>query len=118
MILLHSLANFLSGTPNFTIIGNTRGGPPTNCAWMKDGIAINTTAQFNISTRAIPQNMEMRYQDSIYESSMTVVGRHPGMYQYSATNLLSPILTDTLLIEGNDFSTARYHYTILLLNSC
>lgn len=102
IILLHSLASFLSDPPSFTIIGNTRGGPPTYNHWTKDGVILNSTAEFNISIEAMQQNMEVRYRDSIFESSLTVTGHHPGMYQYVAANPLSSQLMDSILIEGSN----------------
>ncbi len=99
-ILLHSRTNFLSDIPYFTVIGKTQGGPPTDYKWTKDRIPFTDSAIFNITIAAIPQNTEFRYQDSIYESTLTVIGTQPGIYQYTATNDVSPNLTAEIVIEG------------------
>ena len=99
-MLIHSLTDFLSDVPHFTVIGKTEGGPPTYHRWTKDGAALTNSSMFNTSIAAIPQNTVFRYQDSLYESTLTVVGRHPGLYQYTAMNDLSATLMHTIPIEG------------------
>lgn len=102
-MLIHSLADFMSDMPYFTIVGKTSGGLPTDYKWSKDGLPLTNSVTFSITIAAIPQNTECRYRDTLYESTMTVIGREPGLYQYTATNHLSATLTDIILIEGNHF---------------
>lgn len=104
-LLLHTtFTDFVSDTPYFTIIGKTSGGPPTDHRWSKDGIPLNNSAAFNITVVAIPQNTVVRYRDALYESTLTVVGREPGLYQYTATNQVSPTLIAVMSIEGTFIS--------------
>lgn len=99
-MLMHSLTDFICDVPVLMIVGITSGGPPTDYRWSKDGLPLTSNATFNITIAAIPQNMGTRYSNTIYESTLTVVGREAGVYQYTATNPLSPTLRDTTSIEG------------------
>ena len=100
-MLIRSLTDFMSDMPYFTIIGKTTGGPPTHYRWYKDGQPLATNATFNITIAPMPQNMVFRYQDAMYESILTVIGREPGVYQFEAANRVSSMLVDTTSIEGN-----------------
>ena len=83
--------------PLLTLMGITRGGPPTDRNWTRNG---RTPTGVTESISAVPQNANRRYQDSIYESTLTVVGRQPGIYRYTATNRISPELYNMINIEG------------------
>ena len=99
-MLLSASSDFMTDPPRFTITGVTRGGPPTETNWTKDGATLIDAIQFSISVAAVPQNTETRYRDTIYESTLTVTGRQPGYYRYAATNPVSPLLSDIICIEG------------------
>ena len=100
-LLVASLTDFMASTPHFTIIGKTVGGPPTHYRWTLDGkVLTNSAASVNITIAAIPQNVVRRYRDSIFESALRIMGKQPGLYQYTATNRISDTLTGTILIEG------------------
>lgn len=113
-LLINPLTDFLSDIPYFTIIGKTQGGPPTSRNWTKDGMVLTSSETFNISIVAIAENSESRYQHSVYESTLVVMGRQPGLYQYSATNTLSTLWTDTIAIEGMILLSCTAPYNIEL----
>lgn len=83
------------------LIGQTVGGPPTSYNWTRNGTIITSDNSFNISI-SVDGNSEAAYQQSLYRSTLTVIGRQAGLYQYSVSNRATPtVLTSNITIQGN-----------------
>ena len=85
-------------------MGETRGGPPTTFDWRRNGVEITNSSSFTISISL--KNVEERFTESVYVSTLVVRGNLPGVYQYSVTNSRD----DSFTIEGE---MQNYHYLIL-----
>ena len=95
-----AFSSFASTPPSFTLHADTRGGPPTNYTWTRDGQVITSGGPYIISI-AVNGNTEIVYYRSRYRSTLTVTGYLPGLYQYSVTNRATPsVLTSSITIEG------------------
>ena len=77
--------SFLSNSPTFTLAGVTRGGPPTNYTWTRDGEVITSNDLYSISI-AVTASTDENRQIAGYTSTLRVTGNLPGLYQYSVTN--------------------------------
>ena len=99
-MLIRSRTDFMGSTPFFALIGKTTGGPPTSFLWTKDGVPLTSASSINIAIAPVLQNDVFRYRDAIYESTLKVSGRQPGLYEYQARNRISGTLKDAILIEG------------------
>ena len=73
-------------SPSFTLAGDTEGGPPETYTWTRNGALITNNDSFSISIGVNGVTDSAAYDNSRYQSTLTVTGRLPGMYQYSVTN--------------------------------
>jgi hypothetical protein len=95
-----SSSSFLTDPPTFTLVGETSGGPPTTYTWTRDGVEITDSSPFSISL-SLTSDDAMRYMDAPYESTLTVRGRYPGVYEYGVTNrATTSTITNSINIEG------------------
>jgi hypothetical protein len=95
-----SSSSFLTDPPTFTLVGETSGGPPTTYTWTRDGVEITNSSSFSISL-SLAGIDAMRYMDALYESTLTVRGRYPGVYEYGVTNrATTSTVTNGTSIEG------------------
>ena len=78
-------SSFLGDPPTFTLIGETRGGPPTLYTWTRNAGQITSNSSFSISISVKSSAVE-RFRESLYVSTLVVRGNLPGVYQYSVTN--------------------------------
>ena len=86
--------------PTITLVGETAGGPPTFHAWTRDGEKINNDLQFTISI-SLKWDSPDRYTNSRYICTLTVIGWHPGIYDYRVSNSASQLLIfDRIIIGG------------------
>ena len=100
----------LADPPSFTLLGNTRGGPPEISTWTRNGEVISDNDSYSISLAVNEVNridvFEDNFDDAIlqqsrYRSTLTVTGNLPGMYVYSVINrALSAPRTANFTIEG------------------
>ena len=98
--------------PSFTLLGNTRGGPPEISTWTRNGEVISDNDSYSISLAVNKINrinvFEDDFNDAIlrqsrYRSTLTVTGNLPGVYVYSVSNrALSAPKTASFTIEGMD----------------
>ena len=94
-----SSSSFLAGPPTFTLMGETRGGPPTTFHWRRNGVEITNSGSTTISISL--KNVEERFTESVYVSTLVVRGNLPGVYQYSVTNrAMTNSREDSFVIEG------------------
>ena len=101
-----SSSSFGAVPPSFTLVGETRGGPPTSYTWTRNGATITTG--ISISLKNVPE----RFLESVYVSTLVVTGNLPGVYQYSVTNrAMSNSRDSSFIIEG---VWAYNDYTVLL----
>jgi hypothetical protein len=99
-----SSSSFLIGSPTFTLVGETSGGPPTTYTWTRDGVEITNSSSFSISL-SLTRDDAMRYMDALYESTLTVRGRYPGVYEYGVTNrAATSTITNSITIEAGYFA--------------
>ena len=90
----------LSDPQAFILTANTRGGPPTNYTWSRDGAEIRDDRIYSISI-AVSGEERIDYQESRYTSTLTVIGRRAGMYEYSVTNrATSGTRTGSYTVQG------------------
>ena len=89
----------MADPPTFTLIGETRGGPPTIYTWTRDGNEIINDANFTVSISLA--NDSEAFIESVYVSTLVVIGNLPGVYQYSVTNrAMSERRNGSFIIEG------------------
>ena len=79
-----SSSSFPADSSNFSLTGDTRGGPPTIFDWRRNGVSITSNSSFAISISL--QNVEEKFIESVYVSTLVVKGNFPGVYQYSVIN--------------------------------
>ena len=97
------LNSFLSDYPTFTLVGESRGGPPTFSYWTRNGIRITPNDSFLISLSF--QSIGTRSIHSVYLSTLVVNGTFPGVYQFSATNrIMSNWSSNSIAIQGEYYS--------------
>jgi hypothetical protein len=101
-------SSFMAATPTFTLIGDTRGGPPTTYTWTKDGVEITNSSSVSISLSLNTVLVEPPTDEnraaclaSLYRSTLTVTGVFPGVYQYSVSNRATTTpRTSSCYVEG------------------
>ena len=95
-----SPSSFLTDPLTFTLVGDTRGGPPTTHTWTRNGEKISNGGSFSVYI-AMDENDASRFRESVYRSTLTVTGRLPGVYQYSVTNrAMTDSMNGNISIEG------------------
>ena len=93
-------SNFGS-SPEFTLVGNTSGGPPTNIQWRRNDVLLGTGSRSTIATVANPNNDQDGRENCRYHSTAAITAEWPGVYEYSARNrAMSSAVRDTFTIEG------------------
>ena len=93
-------SSFDSNPLTFTLAGDTRGGPPINYTWTRNGEEITDGGPYSISM-AVNGAGKAVYNQSRYRSMLTVTGTLPGLYEYSVTNdATNSMMTSTFNIEG------------------
>ena len=107
--LVHLL---ISDPPSFTLIGDTRGGPPEISTWIRNGEVISDGGSYSISLAVnevnridvfLPDFDDAILRQSRYRSTLTVTGNLPGVYVYSVINrAMSAPRTASFTIEGRD----------------
>ena len=100
----------MADLPSFTLIGDTRGGPPETNTWTRNGEAISDGDSYSISLAVNEVNTiklgsfifdDVILQESRYRSTLTVTGNLPGVYVYSVINrAMSAPRTASFTIEG------------------
>ena len=94
-----SSSSFMDDLPTFTLIGETRGGPPTIYNWTRDDIDITNSGKSTISISL--KDVEEKYIESVYVSTLVVSGNLPGVYQYTVGNrAMSFKANHRITIEG------------------
>ena len=96
---------------SFTLISDTRGGPPEISFWTRNGevisdndsysisLAVNEVDTVNVFNKTVFNNVVL--QQSRYRSTLTVTGNLPGVYVYSVINrAMSTPRTASFTIEG------------------
>ena len=108
-----TLADLLiTDPPSFTLLGDTRGGPPEISTWTRNGEVISDGGSYSISLTVNEVNRidvfmddfdEAILEQSRYRSTLTVTGNLPGVYVYSVINrAMSAPRTASFTIEGSD----------------
>ena len=111
-----TLVDLLTADPSsFTLIGDTRGGPPEISTWTRNGQVISDSDSYSISLEVNEVNRIDVFMDdfddrvlrqSRYRSTLTVTGNLPGVYVYSVINrALSTPRTTNFTIEGIGIDT-------------
>ena len=100
----------MTDPPSFTLIGDTRGGPPVTNTWTRNGEVINDGGSYGISLAVNEVNridvFSSNFNDAIlrqsrYRSTLTVTGNLPGVYVYAVINrAMSAPRTANFTIEG------------------
>ena len=93
--------------PSFTLIGDTRGGPPVTNTWTRNSKVIRLIQYLNEVNRIDVFGTDFDNQilrQSRYRSTLTVTGNLPGVYVYSVINrAMSAPRTASFTIEGQGF---------------
>ena len=93
----------MANPPNFTIHGDTGGGPPEMYIWRRNGEVISDGGPYNISIRVNDVFRDMPNfttkivnRESRYRSTLVVTGDLPGVYEYTVSNRA----TDTMVVSN------------------
>ena len=98
---------FTTNPISFQLIGDSTGGPPTTSYWTRNGADIIDNSTFSISISFTGSHDNAGHRAANYQSTLTVTGRQPGLYQYHVSNgRTTGIRTAQLLVDGN------YKYTL------
>ena len=103
--------SFIADPLSFTLIGDTKGGPPVNNTWTINGEVIGDGGSYSISLAVNEVNTSrlsnaalfdgVILEESRYRSTLTVTGDLPGVYVYSVINrAMSAPRTASFTIEG------------------
>ena len=100
----------MADPPSFTLIGDTRWGPPEISTWTRNGEVISDGGSYSISLAVNEVNRidvfendfnEAILRQSCYRSTLTVTGNLPGVYVYSVINrAMSAPRTASFTIKG------------------
>ena len=100
----------IADPPSFTLLGDTRGGPPEISTWTRNGEVISDGGSYRIFLAVNEVNRidvfagdfdDAILEQSRYRSTLTVTGNLPGVYVYSVINrALSAHRTASFTIEG------------------
>ena len=100
----------MTDPPSFTLLGDTRWGPPEINTWTRNGEVISDNDSYSISLAVNEVNridvFAMGFDDRIlqqsrYRSTLTVTGNLPGVYVYSVINrAMSAHRAASFTIEG------------------
>ena len=109
--------SFTADPPSFTLIGDTRWGPPVTNTWTRNGEEISDGGSYSISLAVNEVNRIDVFEDdfdnrilvqSRYRSTLNVTGNLPGVYVFSVINrAMSAPRTASFTIEGIIFTIAR-----------
>ena len=107
---IHLVDLLITDPPSFTLISDTRGGPPEISTWTRNGEMISDGGSYSISLEVNEVNRIDVFMDdfddailrqSRYRSTLTVTGNLPGVYVYSVINrAMSAPRTASITIEG------------------
>ncbi len=88
-----SSSSFTATPPNFTLYGDTGGGPPVEYIWTRNGVVITNNDSYHIyfelNTDATRFTRE-RLSNAFCRSPLIVTGVLPGVYRYSVNNKATP----------------------------
>ena len=114
----------IADPPSFTLIGDTRGGPPEISTWTRNGEVISDNDSYSISLAVNEVNRIDVFMDdfddailrqSRYRSTLIVTGNLPGVYVYSVINrAMSTPRTASFTIEGTQVWDWHYSMPIIL----
>ena len=100
----------MADPPSFTLLGDTRWGPPEINNWTRNGEFISDNDSYSISLAVNEVNRIDVFEDAFdnrvlvqsrYRSTLTVTGNLPGVYVYSVINrAMSTPRTASFTIEG------------------
>ena len=95
--------NYTANPPSFQLFGNSTGGPPTTSYWTRNGVNITNNSTFNISISFTGFHDEAGHRAANYTSTLTVTGRHPGVYHYHVSNrrTTGTRRSQDVIIDGN-----------------
>ena len=107
-----SSPSFTATPPNFTMYGDTGGGPPVENTWTRNGAVITNNDSYSISITLngpVTTSTINLLSNAFYRSILIVTGVLPGVYQYSVNNKATPSSLDRdFNIEGNILCIAIY----------
>ena len=106
----------------FILAGMTRGGPPTNYTWTRNGVEITRNSEVvgggpsNISIRLISGELQTDRLSPVYTSTLVVTGDFPGVYEYTVFNrAMASSVTDSFGIQGKHVLKSTLCYVSCLL---
>ena len=96
-------SRFTTNPISFQLFGDSTGGPPTTSYWTRNGVNITNDNTFSISISFTGSHDDAGHRAANYQSTLTVTGRQPGLYQYHVSNRqTSGIRTSPgVLVDGN-----------------
>ena len=115
--------SFMADPSTFTLIGDTRGGPPVTNNWTRNGEVISDGGSYSMSLAVNEVNTHklgnstlfdgVILEESRYRSTLTVTGNLPGVYVYSVINrAMSAPRTANFTIEGMPTQIILYNWFI------
>ena len=73
-----------AATPVFTLTCTSTGGPATTVSWRRDGTLLRDDSNHDIMSQVTDP------VTATYTNTLTVTGRHDGLYQCSVSNIRTP----------------------------
>lgn len=103
-VSLHFPMFYNIDNPTFTLVADTRGGPPTTHYWTRNNKRITSGSEFMISVPVLNQTEvpSLRYVESVYVSILIVTGVNSGFYKYHVSNkaMKNKFISDEIYIPG------------------
>ena len=78
--------SFMSNPPSFQLIGDSTRSPPTTNYWTRNGAIITNNSTFSTYISFIGSHDDAGHRAAHYQSTLTVTGIQPGVYQYHVSN--------------------------------
>ena len=78
--------SYTSNPTSFQLVSESTGGPPTTNYWTRNGVDITNNYSFSISISFTGSHDDAGHRAANYQSTLTVTGRQPGVYQYHVSN--------------------------------
>ena len=87
---------------SFQLVGDSTGGPPTTSYWTRNGANITNNSTFSTTISFTGPHDDAGHRAANYQSTLTVTGRQPGVYQYHVSNRRTTgTKTAQVLVDGN-----------------
>ena len=100
-----STGTALSSEPPYVVlVGKSTGGVPVGAWWSRNNELLSNTIShphIRISEPVLNESSPLRYTHGLYFSTLTIIGKLLGTYEYTVTNRVTwPEKVGAIILEG------------------